>query len=200
MLMAPHRVPLPKSTLHPNIVALQVRQIDCVTVKGSNQPLGLFCYDLDLAAASSQLAALAAAAGGAAVHSSSSGARMSGRVSAARGLQAAAAAEAGGDVGQKEGANSAGGLPAVGRIRHSLAVLPDDASAARSSVVLSAGHNSWRAEEQSGPDPAEVRYGGGREQADSTSSKMILLACDATPGVNPINHNAGAAGCRCCCL
>ncbi len=30
--------------------SLQIRQIDCVTVKGSTQPLGLFTYDIDLEA------------------------------------------------------------------------------------------------------------------------------------------------------
>jgi hypothetical protein len=44
----------------------------------------------------------------------------------------------------------------VGRMRHSLAVLPDAASAARSSVVVSAGHGAWGSEDQAGPDPAEV--------------------------------------------
>ncbi len=34
-------------------VLLQVRQIDCVTVKGSNQPIGLFTYDLDAEATAS---------------------------------------------------------------------------------------------------------------------------------------------------
>jgi hypothetical protein len=52
--------------------------------------------------------------------------------------------------------SGAGGLAPVGRMRHSLAVLPDAASAARSSVVVSAGHGSLGSEEQAGPDPAEV--------------------------------------------
>lgn len=74
-------------------------------------------------------------------------------------------------MGQQEGVSSAGGMPAVGRIRHSLAVLPDDASAARSSVVVSAGHNSWHAEEQAGPDPAEVRDGSSRKHSHAQAAR-----------------------------
>lgn len=36
--------------------AVQVRQIDCVTVKGSNHPVGLFTYDIDLQAAAEAVA------------------------------------------------------------------------------------------------------------------------------------------------
>ena len=90
-------------------VAPQVRQVDCVTVKGSNQPLGLFCYDLDLAAAEAELAELAAAtAGGTASSSgSASGALGSSRVSTAPSMQAAAAAA--GDVGGTDSISTAAG-------------------------------------------------------------------------------------------
>lgn len=117
---AQHLTPPPFPHVHTvSAICSQVRQIDCVTVKGSNQPLGLFCYDLDLAAAQSELAMLAAAGAGGAFGSSSSNsggvsaassaARMSSRASAARGTQAAAAAGAA-EAGQQEGStNTAGG-------------------------------------------------------------------------------------------
>jgi hypothetical protein len=142
------------------LLPAQVRQVDCVTVKGSCQPLGLFCYDLDLTAAERELAALnehgmpctTSCPGGTCVSSS--------HTSSARSLLSPAAA---GDTVSLLQQNSGGSstnssMNAVGRVRHSLAVMPDAASAARSSVVVSAGHTSRGHEEQGQgrPDPAEV--------------------------------------------
>jgi hypothetical protein len=120
----------------------QVRQVDCVTVKGSNQPLGLFAYDLDLTAAQAAVAAMAAAAGGG---SSSQERRLTRNSSGASAGSAGAAAT-----------GVSGLLPAV---RHSLAVLPGAAGAARSSVVVSSASQGWGGgdDEGAGVDEAEVR-------------------------------------------
>eukprot|EP00879_Flechtneria_rotunda_P028035 GHRR01030109.1.p1 GENE.GHRR01030109.1~~GHRR01030109.1.p1 ORF type:complete len:200 (+),score=69.83 GHRR01030109.1:78-677(+) len=102
---------------------LQVRQIDCVTVKGSNQPLGLFCYDLDLEAAKVQVMQLAAQ------HRR--------------------------DSNDSDRADA--GLLSVS-VRNNLAGIPDAASAARSSVVVTPGQAALAAadEEGAGVDEAEL--------------------------------------------
>jgi hypothetical protein len=98
-------------------------------VKGSNQPLGLYCYDLDLEAAEAALKRLSAA-------EASDGEGCPG----VRGPSL------------KPCGNSTALLPGV---RHSLAVLPDAASAARSSVVSKPSiHHSM--DDSSGTDEAEV--------------------------------------------
>lgn len=123
------------------VVWLQVRQIDCVTVKGSNQPLGLFCYDLDIEAAKAAVAELAASQDGEL-------SRTTDQQQAAEGSSAARSVGSGSAVGT--------GLMASA-VRNSLAVLPDAAGAARSSVVVAAGHGA-RASELvgAGVDEAEV--------------------------------------------
>jgi hypothetical protein len=138
----------------------QVRQIDCVTVKGSCQPLGLFCYDLDLAAAEVQLAALNEHGVPSATSSCPGGACVNSHTSSARSLLSpTTAGDAVSTLQQDSGGSSTNSsMNTVGRVRHSLAVMPGAASAARSSVVVSAGHTSRGHEEQghAGVDPAEV--------------------------------------------
>lgn len=93
-------------------VRSRVRQVDCVTVKGSTQPMGLYTYDLDVDLAAKMLMQLriAGAAGG--------------RCSTDNiGVHAAIDKDSG-----------AGGTLPPGRT--SLAVLPGAAGAARSSVVM----------------------------------------------------------------
>lgn len=134
-------------------------------MKGSCQPLGLYCYDLDLTAAERELSGLNEH-GMPATHSSCpGGACSSSNISSGKSLLSPAVA---GDVGslsqQDGGGNSSSNttMNAVGRVRHSLAVLPDAASAARSSVVVLAGHASRGQEDRGsgGVDPAEVSQGG----------------------------------------
>lgn len=131
-----------------HMLILQVRQIDCVTVKGSNQPMGLFCYDLDLEAAKAAAAELAAPHDEALYGPSTS-----------TGDQARQQSTNGSTSGRHAASSSALGAGLVPQaVRNSLAVLPDAAGAARSSVVVAAGH-STRASELAGHgiDEAEVR-------------------------------------------
>lgn len=103
-------------------------------MKGSNQPLGLFCYDLDLSAARAAAEALAASQG----------------VAGSTSLGNA------GVPGADSSTATSGLVPQA--VRNSLARLPGAAVAARSSVVVAGGH-STSANELQGVDPAEVRGG-----------------------------------------
>jgi hypothetical protein len=145
-------------------------------VKGSNQPLGLFAYDLDLTAAQAAVAAMAAAAGCGNTSNTpgSSSAcqerRLSRNSSSGASASSSGAAAAGGVSGR---------LPAV---RHSLAVLPGAAGAARSSVVVSSASQGWGADDEAaGPDQAEVRHcsaaAGATTQPRASAARQ---RCDAT--------------------
>lgn len=122
-----------------------MRQIDCVTVKGSNQPLGLFCYDLDMEAARAAIRALAE------THRAEQAALIDVDMSGQHyGASATCRAPSG---------SARGSAVMSPPLRHSLAALPGAAGAARSSVVVSGGHTG-RGDDEGGADVDEAEVSG----------------------------------------